>query len=273
MSCSNLFSSAATRFASRDLMASWEWESWTTLQITVLSSSLAGIFFDAIEVFPPSTTMLTIAKRMDRTRRQTTMERILSSDDCTSFRIAFENVVKSLWLAVFLDCLYMCTVYNRLLWPEHKIFSCQLLLPITLSHFVVYSRFRCCCNWSTSKLGLSLQNGSGQNSLDQSSSLKLNISILLRRDAILYSRTNFMCKCIEIVDIRFSYSNTFQCKYTLLVLKLINYSSTHYKHKIITMQQTYSCAHKDILEIRCDCNAYTVSTEENNPFRPGNLHN
>lgn len=162
MSCSNLFSSAATRFASRDLMASWEWKSWTTLQITVLSSSLVGIFFDAIEVFPPSTTMLTIAKRMDRTRRQTTMERILSSDDFTSFRIAFENVVKSLWLAVFLDCLYMCTVYNRLLWSEHKIFSCQLLLPITLSHFVVYSRFRCCCNWSTSKLGLSLQNGSGQ---------------------------------------------------------------------------------------------------------------
>lgn len=115
-----------------------------------------------------------------------------------------------------------------------------------------------------------------KNSLDQSSSLKLNISILLRRDVILYlsySRTNFMCKCIEIVDIRFSYSNTFQCKYTLLVLKLINHSSTHYKHKIITMQQTYSCAHKDILEIRCDCNAYTVSNEENNPFRPGNLHN
>lgn len=92
VSWSNFFSSVATRVASRDFMASWECESWTTLQITVLSSSLAGIFFDAVEVFSPLAAMLTAATKADSSKGHSTMERILSTNIFTSFSTASESM-------------------------------------------------------------------------------------------------------------------------------------------------------------------------------------
>ncbi len=116
MSCSNFVFSAATRAASRDLMASLECEFWTTLQMIVLSSSLAGIVFDTDEAFPLSTATLTISIKTVSRRREIIAERIVSSDLATSkpsvrlpISLVFRSVVKTSAPCVCL-CLQMSEI-------------------------------------------------------------------------------------------------------------------------------------------------------------------
>lgn len=111
VSWSNFFSSVATRVASRDFMASWEDESWTTLQITVPSSSFEGIFFATVEVFSPLTaTLIKMATEMDRSKSHSTVERILSQ---ASVRLQNGCSGKSLWLHVSFVCMFTKGYFRR----------------------------------------------------------------------------------------------------------------------------------------------------------------
>ena len=75
VSCSNFVSSAASRLASSDFMASWQCESRTVLQMTKgLSSRLYGVLFDTLVKFAPSTATVAAS----RVKRPTRTEHIVS---------------------------------------------------------------------------------------------------------------------------------------------------------------------------------------------------
>ena len=142
MSCSNFFSRDASRVASRDLMASLECYSCTTLQMIVLSSSLAGVLFDTDEVFPPSTAILKIAIIEDSRKRQTIVERIMLSDlSVTNFRTISNVTCNSLCDFLYPLCLYLQLCFCKL---NMNFSLANYYQPITLFHIFVYSTHHCC---------------------------------------------------------------------------------------------------------------------------------
>ena len=127
MSCSNFFSNVAKRVASRDLMASLECESWTTLQMIVRSSSLTGVLFDTDEVLP-LTAVFPIAINTDSKRSKFTVERILPNDVFTKRTL----ILLSLLCRYGFPCINLCIITRRDIVKWTRIF----LLPSSTANHI-----------------------------------------------------------------------------------------------------------------------------------------